>query len=137
MTESQIILYTTSDGDIKVDTVLQNETIWLTQEKMAELFGVQRPAITKHLQNIFDNAELDEQEKEELLQREAAAASRDRARAEADVVRGCRRALCRCRRCIFRHTISCASTCTCTCLPVSCALTCSCIHPPCAHAARI
>jgi hypothetical protein len=60
MTESQIILYTTPDGVIKVDTVLQNETIWLTQEKMAELFGVQRPAITKHLQNIFDSAELDE-----------------------------------------------------------------------------
>ena len=60
MTESQIILYTTPNGDIKVDTVLQNETIWLTQTAMAELFGVQRPAITKHLQNIFDSAELDE-----------------------------------------------------------------------------
>ncbi len=58
--KSQIILYTTPDGDIKVDTVLQNETIWLTQEKMAELFGVQRPAITKHLKNIFDSSELDE-----------------------------------------------------------------------------
>ncbi len=68
MTESQIILYTTPDGDIKVDTVLQNETIWLTQEKMAELFGVQRPAITKHLQNIFDSAELDEQVVRSILE---------------------------------------------------------------------
>jgi hypothetical protein len=68
MTESQIILYTTPDGDIKVDTVLQNETIWLTQEKMAELFGVQRPAITKHLQNIFDSAELDEQVVSSILE---------------------------------------------------------------------
>lgn len=68
MTESQIILYTTLDGDIKVDTVLQNETISLTQEKMAELFGVQRPAITKHLQNIFDSAELDEQVVRSILE---------------------------------------------------------------------
>lgn len=68
MTESQIILYTTPDGDIKIDTVLQNETIWVTQEKMAELFGVQRPAITKHLQNIFDSAELDEQVVSSILE---------------------------------------------------------------------
>jgi hypothetical protein len=68
MTESQIILYTTPDGVIKVDTVLQNETIWLTQSAMAELFGVQRPAITKHLQNIFDSAELDEQVVRSILE---------------------------------------------------------------------
>lgn len=60
MKQSQIVLYTTPDGDIKIDTILQNETIWLTQAAMAELFGVQRPAITKHLQNIFESAELDE-----------------------------------------------------------------------------
>lgn len=60
MTESHIILYTTPDGEIKVDTIVRNETIWLTQTAMAELFGVQRPAITKHLQNIFVSAELDE-----------------------------------------------------------------------------
>lgn len=63
MTESQIILYTSPDGDIKVDTVVRNETIWLTQMAMAELFGVKRPAITKHLQNIFASAELDEHQK--------------------------------------------------------------------------
>ena len=68
MTESQIILYTTPDGDVKVDTVLQNETIWLTQSAMAELFGVQRPAITKHLQNIFDSTELDEQVVSSILE---------------------------------------------------------------------
>jgi hypothetical protein len=60
MTESRIILYTTPDGDIKVDTVVQNETIWMPQTAMAELFGVQRPAITKHLQNTFESGELDE-----------------------------------------------------------------------------
>ena len=60
MTQSQIVLYTTPDGEIKIDTILQNETIWLTQAAMAELFGVRRPAITKHLRNIFESAELDE-----------------------------------------------------------------------------
>lgn len=61
MNQSQIILYTTPEGDIKIDTILQDETIWLTQSKMAELFDVQRPAITKHLKNIFGSGELDEQ----------------------------------------------------------------------------
>lgn len=60
MKESQIVLYTTPDGDIKIDTTVQNETIWLTQAAIAELFGVQRPAITKHLTNIFESGELDE-----------------------------------------------------------------------------
>ncbi len=55
---SEIILYTTPDGKIKIDTVFQNETIWLSQAKIAELFGVKRPAITKHLKNIFESGEL-------------------------------------------------------------------------------
>lgn len=57
---SEIILYTTTDGKVKIDTIFQNETIWLTQKKMAELFDVKRPAITKHLKNIFESGELDE-----------------------------------------------------------------------------
>jgi len=44
----------------QVEIYLQNETIWLTQEKIALLFGVQRPAITKHLKNIFESGELNE-----------------------------------------------------------------------------
>ena len=57
---SEIILYTTTDGKVKIDTIFQNETIWLTQKKMAELFDVKRLAITKHLKNIFESGELDE-----------------------------------------------------------------------------
>ena len=57
---SQFLLYKTDKGDIKVDVMLQNETIWLPQIKIAELFEVQRPAITKHLNNIFESGELDE-----------------------------------------------------------------------------
>ena len=58
--QSQIILYTTPDGDIKIDTILEDETIWLTQSTMAELFDVKIPAISKHLKNIFESGELDE-----------------------------------------------------------------------------
>lgn len=55
---TQIILYTTPEGNIKIDTVFQNETIWLTQKKMAELFDVNVPAISKHINNIYDEREL-------------------------------------------------------------------------------
>ncbi|MBN2875719.1 MAG: virulence RhuM family protein [Spirochaetales bacterium] len=58
MIQTQIVLYTTPEGDVRVDTILRDETLWLTQDSMAELFGVQRPAITKHLKNIFESDEL-------------------------------------------------------------------------------
>lgn len=57
---TEFLLYTAPNGAIKVEVLLSNETIWLTQERMAELFGVQRPAITKHLRNIFESNEWDE-----------------------------------------------------------------------------
>jgi hypothetical protein len=66
--QTEIIFYTTPNGEGKIDTVFQNETIWLTQAKMAELFGVQRPAITKHLKNIFESGELDEQVASSILE---------------------------------------------------------------------
>ena len=58
---TEFLLYTAPDGEVKVEVLLSNETIWLTQERMAELFGVQRPAITKHLKNIFESNELQEE----------------------------------------------------------------------------
>lgn len=57
---TEFLLYTAPNGAIKVEVLLSNETLWLTQERMAELFGVQRPAITKHLKNIFESNELHE-----------------------------------------------------------------------------
>lgn len=57
---TEFLLYTAPSGGVKVEVLLSNETIWITQERMAELFGVQRPAITKHLKNIFDSKELQE-----------------------------------------------------------------------------
>src|SRR5574344_1674077 len=56
--QSEIILYKTEDGAVKIDTIFQNETIWLSQNSMAELFGVNVPAISKHLKNIFEEGEL-------------------------------------------------------------------------------
>lgn len=57
---TEFLLYTAPNGTVKVEVLLSNESIWLTQERMAELFGVQRPAITKHLKNIFESHELQE-----------------------------------------------------------------------------
>lgn len=57
---NEVLLYTTPNGKVKVEMYLHNETIWLTQQKIADLFGVQRPAVTKHLKNIFESSELKE-----------------------------------------------------------------------------
>jgi len=56
----EFLLYKTNSGEIKVDVLLQNKTIWMPQKSIAELFDVQRPAITKHLKNIFESDELEE-----------------------------------------------------------------------------
>lgn len=58
---NNFILYSTPNGGVKVEIFLKDESVWLTQKAMAELFGVQRPAITKHLKNIFETGELVEE----------------------------------------------------------------------------
>ena len=55
---SQFLLYTAPDRAVKVEVFVKNETLWLTQKTLAELFGVQVPAVNKHLKNIFDSGEL-------------------------------------------------------------------------------
>ena len=57
---NEILLYKTDNAEVKVEILLQNENLWLTQAKMAELFDVQKAAISKHLKNIFADGELDE-----------------------------------------------------------------------------
>ena len=58
---TEFLLYTAPNGTVKVEVLLSNESIWLTQKRMAELFGVGVPAISKHLKNIFDSGELVEE----------------------------------------------------------------------------
>jgi len=58
---NEVLLYTTPNGNVKVEIYLQNETIWLTQQKIADLFGVDRSVVTKHIGNIFTEGELKEE----------------------------------------------------------------------------
>ena len=60
MDNNQIIIYQTEDGLTKIDVTLENETVWLNQDQMAELFQRDRTVITKHIGNIFREGELDE-----------------------------------------------------------------------------
>lgn len=57
---SDIILYSSPDGNVRVEVIYSGETYWLTQKRMAELFAVEIPAISKHLKNIFETGELQE-----------------------------------------------------------------------------
>ena len=57
---ADFLIYTTPEGDVKIEAFLHNENIWLTQKRMAELFGVQIPTINEHLKNVFLSGELKE-----------------------------------------------------------------------------
>lgn len=59
--QMEMVLYHSEQSDITVNAIIKDETIWITQKAMAELFGVKVPAISKHLKNIFEDGELDEQ----------------------------------------------------------------------------
>jgi len=61
MANSKIQLYQSADGRVRLDVSLEQESVWLSQAQLATLFGIQRPAITKHLSNIFKSGELNEQ----------------------------------------------------------------------------
>ena len=56
--EFQFLIYQPADEDVSVSAVIRDETIWLTQKSMAELFDVDVPAISKHLSNIYADGEL-------------------------------------------------------------------------------
>lgn len=59
--KSEIIIYETVDGRITIDVRLEDETVWLTQEHMAKLFGKNKKTISEHIRNIFSEGELEEQ----------------------------------------------------------------------------
>lgn len=56
--ESDFLLYTTPDGKVRLEIFIKNENIWLTQERISQLFGVDRSVVTKHLKNIYESGEL-------------------------------------------------------------------------------
>ena len=68
----EILFYKTDNGDVKVEILLYQENLWLTQAKMAELFEVQKAAISKHLKNIFASGELREDSVVSVLETTAA-----------------------------------------------------------------
>ncbi len=68
---NDILIYTADGGVPRLEVRMQGETVWLNQAQVAELFGVQRPAVTKHLQNIFESGELDEDSVSSILEHTA------------------------------------------------------------------
>jgi len=69
---TEFLLYTAPGGKVAVEVFFHNDNIWLPQRRIAELFGVQRPAITKHLKNIFESGELNEDSVCSILETTAA-----------------------------------------------------------------
>ncbi len=70
--QNHFLLYTAPNGAVKVEVVLKDETVWLTQKALAELFGVKVPGINKHLKNIFASGELAEASVLSILETTAA-----------------------------------------------------------------
>jgi hypothetical protein len=60
-TNSQIIIYQTKDGQTKLDVRLENETVWLSQDQMAELYGKSKSTINEHIKNVYEEHELPEE----------------------------------------------------------------------------
>ncbi len=62
-----MLIYQSEDGKIKIDVRFENETVWLSQAQMCVLFGRERSVITKHINNIFEEGELDENSNVQIL----------------------------------------------------------------------
>ena len=60
MNTGEILIYQTQEGKVKLSVTYKDDNFWLSQKLIAQLFGVEVPAISKHLKNIFESGELDE-----------------------------------------------------------------------------
>lgn len=58
MSNFSFLVYRSSDEDVSVNAIVKDESVWLSQKAMAELFGVSKSTISRHLKNIFDEGEL-------------------------------------------------------------------------------
>ena len=65
---TEFLLYTSPNGKTKVEVFLHDETLWLSQKRIAELFGVGVPAISKHLDNIYSSGELEKNSTVSILE---------------------------------------------------------------------
>jgi len=65
---SDFLLYTAPNGEVKVEVILQQESVWLSQKAIAQLFGVNVPAISKHLNNIYESGELEREATVSILE---------------------------------------------------------------------
>lgn len=70
--EANFLIYNTPNNEARVSVFIENETLWLTQKAMAELFGINVPAVSKHLSNIFSEGELSENSVISILETTAA-----------------------------------------------------------------
>jgi hypothetical protein len=68
MDKGEIIIYQASDGTTNLEVRLEEETVWLTQQQIADLFNVKQPAISKHIKNIYDSGELNEHSTYSILE---------------------------------------------------------------------
>ncbi len=66
---SDLIIYTTEDGLTKVDVTLEDDTVWLTQEQMADLFQKAKSTINEHINNIYDDGELKKRKHKEKIRK--------------------------------------------------------------------
>ncbi len=64
---NQIIIYQTEDGQTQVDVRMENDTVWLTQAQMAELFGKDQSVIARHIANVFKEGELEKESNMQIL----------------------------------------------------------------------
>ena len=62
MDKGQFLLYQTPDGDSQIEVKLQNDTVWLSLDQMAELFQRNKSTISRHIKNVLEDGELDENE---------------------------------------------------------------------------
>lgn len=64
---SQLVIYKTPDGKMSIDVTVQNETVWLSQGQMAELFGKEQSVIARHISNVFKEGELEKESTMQIL----------------------------------------------------------------------
>ena len=67
MNNKELVLFTSTDGNVTVDVQLKSDTVWLTQKQISELFDKERSVVTKHINNVFKEQELDEKSNVQIL----------------------------------------------------------------------